>query len=68
MLRRNKKIFSLKGNERQDTSFVIYCRRQTTKAALKLSALEFSVKEIIGGIHYWEYFERYPINHRMTEV
>jgi hypothetical protein len=34
------------------------------KAALKISALGYGVKEMLGGIHYWEDFERYPVNRR----
>ena len=32
-----------------------------TKAAMQLSALGFTVKEMIGGIEYWEERERYPV-------
>src|SRR6266496_6294515 len=32
-----------------------------TKAAMKLSALGFTVKEMIGGIEYWQERERYPV-------
>ena len=56
----------------QDTLFVVYCWgpgcNGATKAASKISALGFQVKEMIGGIHYWEDFERYPVNRRVTEV
>ena len=56
----------------QDTLFVVYCWgpgcNGAAKAALKISALGFQVKEMIGGIHYWEDFERYPVNRRVTEV
>ena len=56
----------------KDTLFVVYCWgpgcNGATKAGLKISALGFSVKEMIGGIHYWEDFERYPVNRRVTEV
>jgi len=56
----------------QDTLFVVYCWgpgcNGATKAAYKISALGFQVKEMIGGIHYWEDFERYPVNRRVTEV
>jgi len=54
------------------TQFVVYCWgpgcNGATKAGLKMSALGFVVKEMIGGIHYWEDFERYPVNRRVTEV
>jgi rhodanese-related sulfurtransferase len=32
-----------------------------TKAAIRLSALGFQVKEMIGGIEYWEDKEKYPV-------
>jgi len=54
------------------TLFVVYCWgpgcNGATKAASKIAALGFKVKEMIGGIHYWEDFERYPVNRRVTEV
>lgn len=47
-----------------DTLFVVYCWgvgcNGSTKAALKLSQLGFAVKEMIGGIEYWER-EGYPV-------
>jgi len=56
----------------KDTLFVVYCWgpgcNGATKAGLKISALGYAVKEMIGGIHYWEDFERYPVNRRVTEV
>jgi len=56
----------------KDTLFVVYCWgpgcNGAAKAALKISALGYKVKEMIGGIHYWEDFERYPVNRRVTEV
>lgn len=56
----------------KDTLFVVYCWgpgcNAATKAGLKISTLGFNVKEMIGGIHYWEDFERYPVNRRVTEV
>jgi len=56
----------------QDTRFVVYCWgpgcNGATKAGAKISALGFSVKEMIGGIHYWEDFERYPVNRRVSEA
>ncbi|WP_042152936.1 MULTISPECIES: rhodanese-like domain-containing protein [unclassified Pseudoalteromonas] len=56
----------------KDTLFVVYCWgpgcNGATKAALKISKLGFAVKEMIGGIHYWEDFERYPVKRRNTEV
>jgi len=55
-----------------DTLFVVYCWgpgcNGASKAGLKISNLGFGVKEMIGGIHYWEDFERYPVNRRNTEV
>jgi len=59
-------------NYDKNTLFVVYCWgpgcNGATKAGLKISALGFKVKEMIGGIHYWEDFERYPVNRRVTEV
>jgi len=56
----------------KDTLFVVYCWgpgcNGASKAAFKISGLGFGVKEMIGGIHYWEDFERYPVNRRNTEV
>jgi len=56
----------------KDTLFVVYCWgpgcNGATKAALKIAALGFSVKEMIGGIHYWEDFERYPVDRRVNEA
>lgn len=50
----------------KNTIFVVYCWgpgcNGATKAAKKISDLGFAVKEMIGGIHYWEDFERYPVN------
>ncbi|ETX02472.1 rhodanese-like domain-containing protein [Candidatus Entotheonella palauensis] len=44
---------------------VVYCWgpgcNGAAKAAVKLSALSFAVKEMIGGIEYWEDRERYPV-------
>lgn len=55
-----------------DTLFVVYCWgpgcNGATKAGQKLAALGLAVKEMIGGIHYWEDFERYPVNRRMNEA
>ncbi len=49
----------------KNTLFVVYCWgpgcNGATKAAMKLSAMGFQVKEMIGGIHYWEDLERYPV-------
>ena len=49
----------------KDILFVVYCTgpgcNGSTKAAAKLSALGFQVKEMIGGIEYWEDKERYPV-------
>jgi len=59
-------------NYNKDTLFVVYCWgpgcNGATKAGSKISALGFKVKEMIGGIHYWEDFERYPVNRRVTQV
>lgn len=48
-----------------DTLFIVYCWgpgcNGATKAAVKLSKMGFAVKEMIGGIEYWEDRERYPI-------
>ena len=44
---------------------VVYCWgpgcNGASKAAMKLSALGFTVKEMIGGIEYWQERERYPV-------
>lgn len=49
----------------KDKLLVVYCWgpgcNGATKAAIKLSALGFRVKEMIGGIEYWEDRERYPV-------
>lgn len=56
----------------KDEVFVVYCWgpgcNGATKAAQKIAALGFAVKEMIGGIHYWEDFERYPVNRRVDEA
>lgn len=56
----------------KETLFVVYCWgpgcNGATKAALKIAKLGFAVKEMIGGIHYWEDFERYPVNRRLNPV
>lgn len=56
----------------KDSTFVVYCWgpgcNGATKAAKKISALGFTVKEMIGGIQYWEDFERYPVNRRADEA
>lgn len=48
-----------------DTLFVVYCWgpgcNGATKAAMKLSAMGYPVKEMIGGIEYWEDRERHPV-------
>jgi rhodanese-related sulfurtransferase len=48
-----------------ETVMVVYCWgpgcNGATKAAIKLSALGFLVKEMIGGMGYWEDRERYPV-------
>lgn len=50
----------------KDKLIVVYCWgpgcNGATKAAMKLSALGFRVKEMIGGIEYWEDRERYPVH------
>jgi len=42
----------------RDALVVVYCAgpgcNAATKAAAKLSALGFTVKELIGGVEYWE--------------
>jgi len=56
----------------KETLFVVYCWgpgcNGATKAAMKIAALGFAVKEMIGGIHYWEDFERYPVHRRTHEA
>ena len=48
-----------------DKLLVVYCWgpgcNGATKAAMQLSALGFTVKEMIGGMEYWEDRERYPV-------
>jgi rhodanese-related sulfurtransferase len=48
-----------------DKLLVVYCWgpgcNGATKAAMQLSALGFPVKEMIGGMEYWEDRERYPV-------
>jgi len=55
----------------KETEFVVYCWgpgcNGAAKAAYKISALGFKVKEMLGGIQYWEDFERYPVNRRINE-
>ena len=52
----------------KDKLIVVYCWgpgcNGATKAAAKLSTLGFRVKEMIGGIEYWEDRERYPVERR----
>lgn len=52
-------------NLSKDDLIVVYCWgpgcNGATKAGAKLSALGFSVKEMIGGIEYWKDKERYPV-------
>jgi rhodanese-related sulfurtransferase len=47
------------------TLFVVYCWgpgcNGATKAALRFSEMGYPVKEMLGGIEYWEDRERYPI-------
>lgn len=56
----------------KETLFVVYCWgpgcNGASKAGKKLAEMGFSVREMIGGIHYWEDFERYPVNRRMNEA
>jgi rhodanese-related sulfurtransferase len=56
----------------KETKFVVYCWgpgcNGAAKAAFKISALGYEVKEMLGGIHYWEDFERYPVNRRVSEA
>lgn len=48
-----------------DTLFIVYCWgpgcNGATKAAHRISQLGYPVKEMIGGIEYWEDRERYPV-------
>ncbi|MCE2471314.1 MAG: rhodanese-like domain-containing protein [Anaerolineae bacterium] len=48
----------------EDALFVVYCWgpgcNGSTKAALRLAELGYAVKEMIGGIEYWER-EGYPL-------
>ena len=52
----------------KDKLIVVYCWgpgcNGATKAAAKLSALGFPVKEMIGGIEYWEDREHYPVERK----
>jgi len=56
----------------KNTLFVVYCWgpgcNGATKAAIKISALGFAVKEMIGGIQYWEDFERYPVKRYVEQA
>ena len=49
----------------RETLIVVYCWgpgcNGATKAAWKLSRLGFAVKEMIGGMEYWEDKEWYPV-------
>lgn len=49
----------------QDTLFITYCWgpgcNGATKGAIALSELGYPVKEMIGGIEYWEHREGYPV-------
>ncbi|RIK30979.1 MAG: rhodanese [Chloroflexi bacterium] len=49
----------------RETLLVVYCWgpgcNGATKSAIKLSALGFRVKEMIGGIEYWAEKEGYPV-------
>lgn len=51
-----------------DTLFVVYCWgpgcNGATKAAAKLSSMGYAVKEMLGGIEYWEDRERYPVERK----
>ncbi|PCK30987.1 rhodanese-like domain-containing protein [Pseudoalteromonas piscicida] len=51
---------------------VVYCWgpgcNGATKAAYKLAQMGYQVKEMVGGIHYWEDFERYPVNRRVSQA
>ena len=69
----NSEINELRMSEfDKDTLLVVYCWgpgcNGASKAAFKLSAMGFRVKEMLGGIHYWEDFERYPVNRRVDEA
>jgi rhodanese-related sulfurtransferase len=52
----------------KDKLIVVYCWgpgcNGATKAAAKLSALGFQVKEMIGGVEYWEDRDRYPVERK----
>lgn len=52
----------------KDKLIVVYCWgpgcNGATKAAVKLSALGFQVKEMIGGIEYWEDRDRLPVERK----
>lgn len=56
----------------KETLFVVYCWgpgcNGASKAALALASLGYQVKEMLGGIHYWEDFERYPVNRQMNQA
>lgn len=49
----------------RDKTIIVYCWgpgcNGATKAAAKLAREGFDVKEMIGGIEYWEDRERYPV-------
>jgi len=48
----------------RDVTYITYCSgpgcNGSTKAAMKLSALGFKVKEMIGGFEYWDEIEGLP--------
>ena len=50
--------------------FVVYCWgpgcNGATKAALRLSEMGYPVKEMIGGIEYWQDKEGYPVEQGAT--
>jgi rhodanese-related sulfurtransferase len=54
-----------------DTLFIVYCWgpgcNGATKGAIRLSALGFPVKEMIGGIEYWER-DGYPLERGSGEA
>ena len=56
----------------KNTQFVVYCWgpgcNGAAKAAYKIASLGYQVKEMLGGIHYWEDFERYPVNRLVCEA
>ncbi|MBX3065211.1 MAG: rhodanese-like domain-containing protein [Anaerolineae bacterium] len=54
------------------TLFVVYCAGSgcngATRAAIRLSELGYPVKEMIGGMEFWEHSERYPTVRDSDEI